>query len=145
MPLDLCAAGTADAERIIAFWAHAGEGTDRHDSAAAVRALIERDPGALILAVDGDRLLGTLIAGWDGWRCHLYRLAVHPEHRRQGIAGRLLAEAERRFVALGGQRADAMVLTANASAHPAWQAAGYAVQEQWRRWVKPLPPGLPPA
>ncbi|WP_405737448.1 GNAT family N-acetyltransferase [Streptomyces sp. NBC_01537] len=31
----------------------------------------------------------------DGWRCHLYRLAVHPGHRRQGIA--LLDAAEQRF------------------------------------------------
>ena len=80
-----------------------------------------------------------MIAGWDGWRCHLYRLAVHPDHRRRGIARAMLEAAERRFVSAGGHRADAMVLDTNELAHPAWQTAGYAPQPVWSRWVKPLP------
>ncbi|MFC5818270.1 GNAT family N-acetyltransferase [Nonomuraea harbinensis] len=130
--------GLADVGAVLEFWLHAAEGTDRHDSAGKVRALVERDPQALLLAELDGALAGTLIAGWDGWRAHLYRLAVHPDHRRQGIATALLAAAETRFAAFGAFRADAMVLHDNTLAHHAWTAAGYAPQPQWSRWVKSL-------
>lgn len=83
-------------------------------------------------------LVGTVIAGFDGWRCHLYRLAVHPGQRRRGVGGALLKAAEERFTALGGRRSDAMVLDRNDSARHAWRAAGYAPEPQWSRWVKHL-------
>ena len=60
--------------------------------------------------------------------------------RRKRIvpATALLAAAEERFLRLGGRRADAMVLVRNERARYAWSAAGYAPEERWRRWVKPL-------
>lgn len=127
-----------DVGAVLEFWQHAAEGTDRHDSPEKVRALIDRDPEALFLAELEGELAGTVIAGWDGWRAHLYRLAVHPRLRRRGIATALLAAAEERFAAFGAFRADAMVLHENTLAHHVWGAAGYAPQPHWARWVKPL-------
>jgi ribosomal protein S18 acetylase RimI-like enzyme len=129
----------ADVPGILAFWRSAAEDTHRPtDTARAVEALIARDPEALILAVDGTVIAGSVIAGWDGWRCHLYRLAVAPSHRRQGIGRALLGAVEERFRQLGGTRVDAMVLDGNDLAHRAWRAGGYAPQPEWSRWVKRL-------
>jgi hypothetical protein len=50
----------------------------------------------------------------------------------------LLAAAHERFTALGGRRADAMVLDGNALGRQAWRSTGYHPEEQWTRWVKPL-------
>jgi ribosomal protein S18 acetylase RimI-like enzyme len=129
-----------DVPAVLAFWARAAENADRPaDDPDAVAAVIARDPDALILATDGPDLVGTVIAGWDGWRCHLYRLAVAPDRRRQGIGRLLVTAAEDRFRALGGTRADAMVLDGNVPAHGVWRANGYVPQDNWSRWVKPLP------
>ncbi|MEV5461622.1 GNAT family N-acetyltransferase [Streptomyces cellulosae] len=136
--LRIRAAGPGDLDAVLAFWRTAAEGTSISDDRASVERLVSRDPEALILAELDGELAGTVIAGFDGWRCHLYRLAVHPGHRRQGVATALLAAAEERFTALGGRRADAMVLQRNETAHHAWGAAGYAPEERWRRWVKHL-------
>ncbi|GAA1427678.1 GNAT family N-acetyltransferase [Streptomyces thermospinosisporus] len=136
--LRIRAATAEDLDEVLAFWKTAAEGTSISDDREGVERLVARDPRALLLAERDGELAGTVIAGFDGWRCHLYRLAVHPDHRRQGIASALLAAAEERFVRLGGRRADAMVLQRNETAHHAWAAAGYQPEEQWRRWVKPL-------
>jgi ribosomal protein S18 acetylase RimI-like enzyme len=129
----------ADVDAVLALWAVAGENASRpSDSAEDVRRLMERDPTALVLAADGDRLVGSVIVGWDGWRCHLYRLAVHPDHRRRGIGRLLLEHAERGFTAVGGKRADAMVLDDNELGRSIWAAGGYRRQDDWSRWVKTL-------
>ncbi|MEV7414104.1 GNAT family N-acetyltransferase [Streptomyces sp. NPDC089919] len=128
----------ADAASVLAFWKEAAEGTSITDDIAGVTRLIGRDPDALILAESDGLLVGTLIAGWDGWRASLYRLAVLPSHRRQGIAKTLLERAEQRFLELGGRRGDAMVLVENVQAQAAWAAAGYHQEDHWRRWVKPF-------
>ncbi|GAA2255634.1 GNAT family N-acetyltransferase [Streptomyces amakusaensis] len=126
-----------EAETVLAFWAEAAEGTSITDDVDGVGRLIARDPGALILAESGGRLVGSVIAGWDGWRCSLYRLAVLPAFRRRGIGTALLEAAESRFAAVGGRRGDAMVLEDNERARRVWAAAGYRREDHWRRWVKP--------
>ena len=43
------------------------------------RALLEHDPGALMVAESSGRVVGTVIAAWDGWRGSVYRV--------RGLAG----------------------------------------------------------
>jgi ribosomal protein S18 acetylase RimI-like enzyme len=137
--LVLRAAQAHEMNAVLSFWREAAENGHRPaDSIAAVATLHLRDPDALILAVDGNDIVGTVIAGWDGWRSHLYRLAVAPARRREGIGRALVAAAEERFRILGGSRVDAMVLDDNEQAHAVWAAQGYRRQAEWSRWIKPL-------
>jgi ribosomal protein S18 acetylase RimI-like enzyme len=138
--LMLRAAEVHELAAVLAFWrASAVDDPQRPlDTTGAVAALHLRDPDALILAVDGATIVGTIIAGWDGWRCHLYRLAVDPSRRRAGIGRALIAAAEDRFRALGGVRADGIVLDDNDLAQHLWHACGYHRQPECSRWVKRL-------
>jgi ribosomal protein S18 acetylase RimI-like enzyme len=136
-PWTLRPAAPDDAAAIVAFWASAAENDDRPaDRVEAVTTLIARDPGALWVAERDGAILGTVIAGWDGWRAHLYRLAVHPAARRQGLGRALLTAAEDRLADLGAPRLDAMVLDDNALGRSLWEATGYTRQDRWRRWTK---------
>lgn len=129
----------SDVGEVLEFWARAAENEARPtDSAADVERLIDRDPEALVLATLGSEIVGTIIVGWDGWRCHVYRLAVDPERRQHGIGTALLAHAEEQFREAGGKRVDAMVLDVNELGQSIWSGRGYAPQPEWSRWIKPL-------
>jgi ribosomal protein S18 acetylase RimI-like enzyme len=139
MRFALRAASTADTDGLIALWREAAENDARPpDTAGAVTALLTRDPDAVIVAERDGALIGSIIAGWDGWRYHLYRLAVRPDYRRQGVGNALLAAAERRLGALGATRVNAMVLDRNDLGQNLWRSGGYRRQDDWRRWVKAL-------
>ncbi len=140
LSVELGTAAPGDVSAVLAFWALAAEDAHRPaDDAEVVRQLMAHDPAALLLARSGGEIVGSVVAGWDGWRAHLYRLAVHPAHRRRGLGSELLRAAEERLAAVGARRFDAMVLDDNLGAQGLWVRAGYAPQEQWRRWVKATP------
>ena len=75
-----------DFDAVLDLWRTAAKNDSRPaGSRAAVVAVLERDPAALLVAVSEDQLIGSLIAGWDGWRAHLDRLDVRPDSRRHGV------------------------------------------------------------
>ncbi len=65
---------------------------------------IEHDPASIIVAEDGKRIVGTVFIIYDPWNPFIYHLGVHPDCRGQGLANRLMDEAERRLKARGTDR-----------------------------------------
>ena len=126
-------------ELVLAFWRVAATGTRTTDDLAGLAALRLQDGEALLVAELDGEVVGTLIASWDGWRGHMYRLAVSPERRRSGIASALVAEGERRLVAAGARRVNALVEDENELGVAFWGAGGYAFDEGMRRYVKTFP------
>ncbi|QAY69097.1 GNAT family N-acetyltransferase [Xylanimonas protaetiae] len=136
-PLTFRAATLADVDELVGFWLRAGENASRpSDRPDLVRRLVARDPEAVIVAELDGRIVATVVAGWDGWRANLYRLAVEPGLRGRGLGRRMVQLAEARFRELGAERFSAMVLDHNELGQSLWSAAGYVAQDDWSRWVK---------
>jgi ribosomal protein S18 acetylase RimI-like enzyme len=123
---------------ILALWHESRGSLGKTDDRASLRALIEHDRDALLVAEIDRRIVGSLIAVWDGWRGNLYRLTVHPTCRRQGIAHRLVAAGENRLRAIGAMRFSALVWREDGRAVRAWLSAGYELDEGTGRFVKTL-------
>ncbi|HEY3832061.1 MAG TPA: GNAT family N-acetyltransferase [Acidimicrobiia bacterium] len=130
-----------DIDAVLAFWRVATTVESSTDDPGGIAALLDFDAEALLVAVAADgEVVGTVIGGWDGWRGTMYRLAVHPRERRQGIASLLVAEAERRLVTRGARRLHLIVVEDEPDAAGFWRAMGYAPTEQ-TRFVKTLSHG----
>jgi ribosomal protein S18 acetylase RimI-like enzyme len=128
------AAVVADVPEVVALWERAAGPTRHAGGTTDTLRLLARDPDALIVAVDGETVVGTIVVGWDGWRAHVYRLCVAPEARRRGIARTLVDAARRRADAVGAVRLDAMVHSENTAAVEFWAAAGFRVEGDDARW-----------
>jgi ribosomal protein S18 acetylase RimI-like enzyme len=127
-----------EVEAVLDFWRRAEASPSSTESAEDVRGLLERDPDSLIVAESGGEIVGTLIAGWDGWRATFYRLAVEPAHRRHGLATTLVRAGEERFRALGAKRLNAIAESHKPGAMAFWASAGYELQTSRSRFVKNL-------
>ena len=69
MSFVLRAGAAVDVDELLGLWAEAAENAERApDTSEAVTALLGRDPDAVIVAEDDGELVGSVIAGWDGWQ-----------------------------------------------------------------------------
>lgn len=124
----------ADIAGLLALWARADAIPSVTDDTDGLRGAVAR--GAVLVAVVDGRVVGSIVAAFDGWRGNMYRLAVDPDVRRQGLARALVAEGERCLVAQGCRRITALVVTAEDHATAFWAAAGYEHDTRIRRYVK---------
>jgi ribosomal protein S18 acetylase RimI-like enzyme len=139
MNADVRTATAADIDRVIEVWAEARSSAARTpDDPEVVEQLLERDPEALLVAESDGEVVGVLIAGWDGWRGNVYRLAVLPSHRREGIARELVEAGHERLRARGARRVTALVGGEEGAAHRLWRALGYQRDEFVHRFVRDL-------
>jgi ribosomal protein S18 acetylase RimI-like enzyme len=135
--VDVRRATSDDLPAVLDLWAGARSAhAVTPDEPAAVERLIEH--GSLLVAVREGKLVGALIAAWDGWRGNMYRLAVLPRHRRAGIARGLVEAGEERLRALGARRVTVLVAREDAPARALWLALGYEDDVRIGRFVRNL-------
>jgi ribosomal protein S18 acetylase RimI-like enzyme len=121
---------TEDYERVYALWASMpGVGlNDTDDAKAGIARFLKRNPASCFVAEDGDRLAGTILAGHDGRRGHIYHLAVHPDFQRQGIGRALVRAALDALRDEGITKAMLVVFQANRGGNEFWEAQGFTTR-----------------
>jgi GNAT superfamily N-acetyltransferase len=128
----LCDLQTTDHGDLLALWRRAGlpvraEGRDAPAALARQMALgVQRVIGLRA----GDVLVAAAVLTHDGRKGWINRLAVDPAYRRQGLARRIVAEAERWFVEeVGLEVWAALIERHNAASLRLFEELGYAQPE----------------
>jgi ribosomal protein S18 acetylase RimI-like enzyme len=125
-----------DLEAVLGLWRQADAEPTHTDNLDSLIGLLERDPSALLIAEDAGVVVGSVIGAWDGWRGSIYRLAVAPTHRRQGLASALLDAAVARLRSVGATRLQAIVVDTSSAAMGFWTTSGWEGQANRVRFVK---------
>ena len=132
--MEIRSANADELDEVVDLWFREGGPTSLPGGVSEATTLLRRDPDALVIARVDDAIVGSVIVGWDGWRCHLYRLVVEPEWRRTGVAARLVAEATAHAMALGARKIDATVNFDNSAAIAFWERQDFEQDSRDGRW-----------
>jgi ribosomal protein S18 acetylase RimI-like enzyme len=120
----------ADRDIVVSLWEVVFAGDPAWNAPIDV---IERklgvQPDLFLVGVLGERVVGTVLAGFDGVRGWVHHLAVLPELRRQGLAGQLMDRAEEKLLALGCPKLNLQVRRTNLAVVGFYESRGYAIDD----------------
>jgi ribosomal protein S18 acetylase RimI-like enzyme len=136
--LSIRACRREDIDAVLELWRQADATPGVTDTADDLRRAVADSPAHVLVAEVEGQVVGSIIGTFDGWRGNIYRLAVHPDYRRRGIARALVAEAEKRLAEQGAKRITALVEKDHPWAMTFWEAVGYRVDGRIVRRVRNL-------
>jgi len=84
--------------------------------------------GLFFVAEVGGKVVGTIMAGYDGHRGWIYSLAVQPECRMRGIGSQLVRQAEKELYRLGCPKINLQILQGNESVEAFYRKLGYQTE-----------------
>ena len=131
-------AGAGDVAGVLSLWEAVGAESLVARGRAALAALVTDRPGSLVVADAGGRLVGAVIAAYDGWSATLYGLAVDPGWQHRGTAALLVGEAERRLVAQGATSVTAEPVGRTPEQAGLWEPLGYLPDDVGTRYGRQL-------
>jgi ribosomal protein S18 acetylase RimI-like enzyme len=118
-------------DHLVSLWEKAGLSyrPKGRDSREEIARQMEEDPDFFLGAfVDGE-MVGCIIATFDGRKGWINRLAVLPEHRRQGIAQMLITGAEDALRKRGAEVIGILIYDDNVPSLNLFQRMGYLIGE----------------
>ena len=121
--------GSADRAQVVSLWNAVFPNSTGHNAPnSSIDRKVAVDDGLFFVAEEGNTIVGTVMAGYDGHRGWLYKLAVHPRARGCGIARALIRTAETALADLGCAKVNLQVRDTNHDAAAFWAHMGYAVE-----------------
>lgn len=121
----------ADETDVIALWSQAFPDTRIWNQPIEyIRRKLAVQRELFLVGARDERVIATVLAGYDGVRGWIYHLAVLPAQRRHGIGRAMMAAAEQRLRALGCPKINLQVVAANAEVVRFYERIGYAAEDR---------------
>ena len=127
-----------EASALLALWRKAEATVGVTDTVEDIQGVINNSAAIVLVAERDDQIVGSVIGTFDGWRGNIYRLAVDPDYRRQGLARKLVEEVDNRLAGMGVKRITALVEKDHPWAVGFWNSQGYQHDQTIVRYVRNL-------
>lgn len=126
MPVTIRQFGLQDFAGVEALWDACFPGDPPHNHAqVAIPQKLAFQPDLFWVAIADDRVIGSIMAGYDGHRGWLYAVAVLPGEQRQSVGTRLVRAAEDALRSLGCTKINLQVRDTNKAVAAFYVGLGY--------------------
>lgn len=116
-----------DYDEVYALWMSCtGMGLNNvDDSREGIEKFLAKNPTTCLVAEADSAIVGVILIGNDGRRGYVYHTAVHPDHRKQGIAKQLVDTALDELAALGIIKVGLVAFARNETGNAFWESQGF--------------------
>lgn len=118
-------------EQVIALWktVFAYEAAHNHPNLVIDKKLAVNDD-LFFVALADNKIVGTIMGGYDGHRGWIYSVAVSPSVRRERIGSQLVSHVERELVAKGAVKINLQIMQGNESVTAFYASLGFFVEKR---------------
>jgi ribosomal protein S18 acetylase RimI-like enzyme len=116
-------------EEVVQLWHTVfGYGTAHNEPCLVIDQKLAINDDLFFVALADDKVVGTIMAGYDGHRGWLYSLAVLPDYRHRDIGSHLVHHAERALTGRGCLKINLQIMEGNEGVQAFYASLGYAVE-----------------
>ncbi|MXW50942.1 MAG: GNAT family acetyltransferase [Gammaproteobacteria bacterium] len=123
-------ATAADRSSVIALWETVFPDDPPHNAPAKVfDAKLAVQDDMLLVAVEDGAVVGTTMAGYDGFRGWLHKVAVSPQHQGRGLATALVRHAIRTLRSAGCIKVNLQIRATNLEVREFYESLGFEIED----------------
>jgi ribosomal protein S18 acetylase RimI-like enzyme len=115
-----------DTEAIVALWQECGLTRPWNDPYEDIALKVDFQPELFLVGTLADRVVATVMAGYEGHRGWINYLGVSPDYQRQGIGSQIMAAAEKALRDLGCVKINLQVRETNQAVIAFYRELGFS-------------------
>ena len=118
-----------DEEQVIVLWKECNLVVPWNDPKKDIQRKLKVNPELFFVSVENDKIVGTIMGGYEGHRGWVNYLAVSPSHQRKGYGRQLMEAVEVKLRAMGCPKINLQVRETNLAVIEFYKAIGYNMDD----------------
>jgi ribosomal protein S18 acetylase RimI-like enzyme len=130
MTVEIRAMKKSDYPGALSLWQSLpGLGLSGADEKAQIHKFLDKNYDTCFVAIDQEKVIGTVLGGNDGRRGYIYHLAVNPAYQRTGLGKSLVEQCLVSLKTAGLQKCHIFVIRDNEEGIKFWERIGWTQRD----------------
>jgi len=117
-------------DEVVALWTECGLTQSRNNPEEDIRRKLEVNPELFLVGIINDKVVATVMGGYEGHRGWINYLAVEPSYQRRGLGRQIMREVENRLNDIGCPKINLQIRVGNREVVEFYQHIGYEVEDR---------------